>query len=214
MDPLTGAAIISGGASVISGYLNQQSNDRANFLNRRDQREFAQKGVRWRVADARAAGIHPALALGANLNGAQPTQVGSNPGEGIERASRAYLDAALQNAVTQSDKTQAEIGLIDAQKDNVVENTNQIREKALFTQAGQHLWKKYRDNQNVVGGGTIWILDEEAAQSMQGTLPMFMTIKANGERIYGNSINELKQKLDSWNPPKNRTRGQRKHGGK
>lgn len=30
------------------------------------QREFAQHGIRWKVADAKAAGIHPLVALGAN----------------------------------------------------------------------------------------------------------------------------------------------------
>lgn len=33
------------------------------------QREFAQNGIKWRVDDARSAGIHPGLALGAQLAG-------------------------------------------------------------------------------------------------------------------------------------------------
>lgn len=48
---------------------------------RRMQREFAQNGVQWRAADARAAGIHPLAALGMQGVSSSPVQVGttSNP---------------------------------------------------------------------------------------------------------------------------------------
>lgn len=42
------------------------------FANERMQREFAQHGVRWRVEDAKAAGLHPLFALGANVSQASP----------------------------------------------------------------------------------------------------------------------------------------------
>lgn len=41
------------------------------------QREFAQNGVRWKVADATAAGIHPLYALGAQTHSFAPSSVGS-----------------------------------------------------------------------------------------------------------------------------------------
>lgn len=40
----------------------KQQSDQANL-----QREFAQNGIRWRVADAKAAGLHPVFALGGNV---------------------------------------------------------------------------------------------------------------------------------------------------
>lgn len=40
------------------------------------QREFAQQGIRWRVEDAKAAGIHPLAALGANTLSFSPINVG------------------------------------------------------------------------------------------------------------------------------------------
>lgn len=45
------------------------------------QREFAQNGIRWKVEDAKAAGIHPLYALGANTVSYSPVSVGesSNP---------------------------------------------------------------------------------------------------------------------------------------
>lgn len=44
------------------------------------QREFAQNGVRWKVEDAKRAGISPALALGASTIGATPVHIGEERG--------------------------------------------------------------------------------------------------------------------------------------
>lgn len=41
------------------------------------QREFAQNGIRWKVEDAKKAGIHPLYALGAQTNAYSPVSVGS-----------------------------------------------------------------------------------------------------------------------------------------
>lgn len=43
------------------------------------QKEFAQKGIGWRVEDARAAGINPLAALGANVHSYQPNQLFTPP---------------------------------------------------------------------------------------------------------------------------------------
>lgn len=42
-------------------------------LNYEAQKEFAQNGIRWRVADAKAAGLHPLAALGASPLGFSPS---------------------------------------------------------------------------------------------------------------------------------------------
>lgn len=42
------------------------------------QREFAQNGIRWKVADAKAAGVHPAFALGAPVSSYSPIAVGDS----------------------------------------------------------------------------------------------------------------------------------------
>lgn len=80
------------------------------------QREFAQHGLRWKVADAKAAGVHPLFAMGAPGQSFSPMAVGYNPqssgglsvpdfgalGQNIERAINAgktqnernnYIDA-------------------------------------------------------------------------------------------------------------------------
>lgn len=41
------------------------------------QREFAQQGIRWKVEDAKAAGIHPLYALGASTHSFSPVSISS-----------------------------------------------------------------------------------------------------------------------------------------
>jgi len=48
--------------------------------NEQFQREFAQQGIQWRVADAKKAGIHPLAALGGSTHQASPAIVGSSQG--------------------------------------------------------------------------------------------------------------------------------------
>lgn len=64
MGILSGA--ISAGASLVGGLLNNKSGADAAQRNYDAQKEFAQNGIRWKVADAKAAGIHPLAALGVN----------------------------------------------------------------------------------------------------------------------------------------------------
>lgn len=45
--------------------------------NRAQQEEFAKMGIRWKVADAKEAGIHPLFALGASTHSFAPVSVGS-----------------------------------------------------------------------------------------------------------------------------------------
>lgn len=77
-------SLISAGANLIGGLLGRDSardqqaaQERMAQQNIALQREFAQQGIRWRVEDARAAGIHPAFAMGANTTSFSPVSIGS-----------------------------------------------------------------------------------------------------------------------------------------
>lgn len=56
------------------------------------QKQFAQKGIQWRVADATKAGLHPLAALGANTASFSPVSVGDmsapleSMGQNVDRA--------------------------------------------------------------------------------------------------------------------------------
>lgn len=75
--------ILSAGASLLGGFLNRGQADKTNemqaqqaALNRQMQLDFAQNGIQWKVADAKAAGVHPLYALGASTHSYSPVSVG------------------------------------------------------------------------------------------------------------------------------------------
>lgn len=77
-------ALVSGGASLLGGLFNSSSSSAAQKKNYESQKEFAQHGIRWKVEDAKAAGIHPLYAMGANTTSFSPSYVGdTGVGSGI-----------------------------------------------------------------------------------------------------------------------------------
>jgi hypothetical protein len=71
------------------------------------QKEFAQQGIRWKVEDAKAAGIHPLYALGANTLGFSPVSTGDvySPARGMAEMGQ-DLSRAIQATRTNSERTQ------------------------------------------------------------------------------------------------------------
>lgn len=88
------SAAIAAGANLLGGFLGSKSSKKAQKRNERLQKEFAQNSIQWRVADAKAAGVHPLYAMGASPVAAQPSYVGdtnmanalANAGQDISRA--------------------------------------------------------------------------------------------------------------------------------
>ncbi|QXP08044.1 MAG: DNA pilot protein [Arizlama microvirus] len=89
-------AVLSAGADLAGGILGQgsqkdaiESNEDIFRQNVQLQTDFAKNGIRWKVEDAKAAGIHPLYALGANTASFSPVSVGSFPesplGDSISR---------------------------------------------------------------------------------------------------------------------------------
>lgn len=103
--------IISAGANLIGGLIGSSNTAKANAaaaqqaeLNRQMQMDFAQRGIRWKVRDAQAAGIHPLYALGANTSTYSPVSLGvtadtslpnamANMGQDLSRAINATRTA-------------------------------------------------------------------------------------------------------------------------
>lgn len=74
------------------------------------QKEFAQSGLRWKVADAVAAGLHPLYALGGSAMSFAPVSVGGTSIPGSSVASAPHLSAALSQADTASGAGLARMG--------------------------------------------------------------------------------------------------------
>lgn len=74
-------ALIAAGGNIIGGILGESSKNKDRALSK----EFAQQGIRWKVEDAKAAGIHPLAALGAQTT-SYSAPVGAGLAEGFAGA--------------------------------------------------------------------------------------------------------------------------------
>lgn len=76
-----GVAGLFGGGNSNQGYWQQLGlmREQAQL-----QREFAQQGIQWRVADAKAAGIHPLYALGGSGASYSPSAISVGTGQGSD----------------------------------------------------------------------------------------------------------------------------------
>lgn len=121
------AAAIPAVASLVGGIMGKKATDDANQtqrdlagLNVDVQREFAQQGVRWRVEDAKKAGIHPLVALGAQTTSFSPVSVGTAPNTSMANAVSNMgqdISRAVQATRTSQERTMADLQLQGARLD-------------------------------------------------------------------------------------------------
>lgn len=86
MLPLIGAGIAAG-ANLAGGYMSSQAAKENAQNNMYMQLAFARHGLKWKVQDAKEAGIHPLYALGASTSSYSPVSVGDTSlGSGLAAA--------------------------------------------------------------------------------------------------------------------------------
>lgn len=133
----TGGDLINVGLKTAGMLVDRQSTKDANEQRRMladneylRQKEFAQMGVRWKVDDARAAGIHPLFALGASTSGYAPQSIGverSNIGSALSEMGQDLSRSAMAQA-TASEKADLaarnKILLEGAQLDNDIKRAS------------------------------------------------------------------------------------------
>lgn len=88
LNPL--GSLISAGASIYGGMEAKKAQEDRIAADREMaaqniqlQKDFAQQGIRWKVADAEQAGINPLFALGASTTSFSPVSVGSTVASGL-----------------------------------------------------------------------------------------------------------------------------------
>lgn len=125
------AAGISAAASLYAGAKNSSSNRKVAYEQIKQQERFAQQALQWRVADAKAAGLHPVYALGAQLPSYSPVSMPTDSysgiadaGEHIARGIMSWADRhereeqkhyAAENMRWMHQKLRSEVGLLNAQ---------------------------------------------------------------------------------------------------
>lgn len=125
-------SLISAGASLLGGVLGSKKQKSADEANVELQREFAQNGIRWKVEDAKAAGVSPLYALGA------PTTTGfasyTSPDQSHWSAAGNSIQRAIESKQTNSERLQER--LLNAQIDGQeIENATKRSHLALTTGA-------------------------------------------------------------------------------
>lgn len=70
--------LISAGAKLIGGFFGDKQREAGQEKEIELQKEFAKNGLRWKVEDAKAAGLHPLAALGSSGAAYSPVGLGSN----------------------------------------------------------------------------------------------------------------------------------------
>lgn len=103
-----GAALLGAGASLYGGRKSQKSNNKNMDKNVKYQKQFAQQGIQWKVNDAKAAGLHPLYAMGANTASFSPVAVQdsmgpawANAGQDLSRAMYSAADSATRGVSKQ-----------------------------------------------------------------------------------------------------------------
>lgn len=139
--------------------LDNRNNQRRNLRNAEEQiklqREFAQNGIQWRVADAKKAGIHPLYALGANTATYTPVDMQQpplqhnvrNPYESFIQGQSSVL--ALENQKLQNELLQSQIDSNNLQNSQVstqmANSTSADDINAIVTRALDSKFKGYGD---------------------------------------------------------------------
>jgi hypothetical protein len=133
MDPITGAAVISAGSSLLGGLFGRSSAKKAAAKEAALQREFAQNGIRWKVEDAKSAGVSPLYALGAPTTSYQ-SAVNSDPFPQALADAGNSISRAVQAKTTTGERLQER--LLNAQiEGQEIENAKKRSEVALQTGA-------------------------------------------------------------------------------
>lgn len=119
-------SIISAGADLVGGLLNQNAAEEASKKDWKRTKETLQNQIQWRVDDAVKAGLHPLVGAGISpSSGPPPSTVGdmgtsvSNMGNNLGRAVDAYMDPqakiAAKAALLDLEQRQANIDLTRSQ---------------------------------------------------------------------------------------------------
>lgn len=144
-----GAGDILGAAvGLAGGFMGKSSADRAAEQNAEiareqmaQQREFAQHGIRWRVSDAQAAGIHPLYAMGAQLPSFTPVGHHVEPDFSMANAVSSMgqdIGRAVDATRTKSEKISARLTALQLERAEL-ENAHIRAQIAKLTQTGPAL---------------------------------------------------------------------------
>lgn len=98
---------VSAAANFVGGLLGNKQQEQGQEKEIAAQKEFATNGLRWRVEDAKAAGISPVAALGFSGPSYSPVGLGSNDTASAFSAAGQDIGRAIQSTRTDAEKVDA-----------------------------------------------------------------------------------------------------------
>lgn len=117
-------SILQAIGGLAGGALSSVFGNKAAKKQYKQQKEFAQNAIQWKVDDAKKAGVHPLAALGAQTTSYSPVSVGgadfTQSGQSLGRALDAHMDTtertvsklAVEKAALENDYLRAQIASI------------------------------------------------------------------------------------------------------
>lgn len=113
--PLVASALIGAGGSLLGGLFGQSSQEKMAEKNIALQKDFAQKGVQWKVADSLKAGVHPLFGLGAQTHSFAPVAVGDSIGPAISQAGQ-EIGRAVGASMTSEQQVSAKMNALTLER--------------------------------------------------------------------------------------------------
>lgn len=102
-------SLINAGMSTYNTKKTNEANERIAEQNRQMQREFAQNSIQWKVNDAKAAGLHPLSAIGAQGTSYTPVhQDVQTPRFNVDFSQTASILAQMENQQANTDLQNAQ----------------------------------------------------------------------------------------------------------
>lgn len=132
MSPESFGAAVGGAVGGGVGFIN-------SALNRAHQKEMAQKAVRWRVHDLKAAGLNPVLAAQGALGGFLGGSGSGAPATDFGLGASAKANVAARQVRLGEEKVEAEVEGIRAQTAKMIADATNMSEKTRTEQLTQNL---------------------------------------------------------------------------
>ena len=209
MDPFS---LLGAGASLLGGLFDDNSAKKQAQQNYAQQKEFAQKGIGWKVEDAKASGIHPLYALGAQTHSFTPTVSNSTTGRDTAEAI-ANIPGQMGAKKTQALQEQLVEAKINQVNSDTARNLNDIEQSKLASQMAlmkqnninnqDTELKKQQDKLGWVKVNGQWkpTLYIEIYNNRTGQMQRFLNTKSTGMELhdtYGSAYFEAGR----WGPDK------------
>nr|QJB19883.1 MAG: DNA pilot protein [Microvirus sp.] len=216
--PSVAGDVIGGIISKEEGAHNRNQQDQINQRNYDMQTEFAKNSLRWKIEDAKAAGIHPLAALGAQGYSATPSYISSGPDNSMSNMARSMgqnISRAITATSTSHERAVQKLQLENMGLENELLRNRVESEKRVLSQSGPSFPSATKDTY-LTGQGDIpkalgndprvqdqplrrIVSDPSDSSKEAGAIPDFNFARTAGGRYVVVPAADVKQRIeDDW----------------